>query len=95
MTGPTYIDPTRYSRAPYAAAPSDAQPVTPSDTVDLPGGPCRALYVGGTGDLKVTTVGGSTGGSVVKANQAGTRLELRCTRVWATGTTATNIVALY
>ena len=69
-----------------------ATPVTPSDTVDISGGACRALYVGGAGD--VTAV---CGGEAVLFTgvQAGTVLPVNCTRVNATGTTATNIVALY
>ncbi len=65
--------------------------VTPSDTVDLPVA-CRALNVASEGIVRVTTVGGDTA-SIAMA--AGTPFPIRCTRVWATGTTATGIVALY
>lgn len=52
----------------------------------------RALYVGGSGNIKVTTVDGDVVtfiGCVV-----GTILPVSVKRVWATSTTATNIVGL-
>lgn len=75
-----------------------AAAVTPSDTADIPavtGGTNNGcvLYVGGTGNLKVLTVGGD---EVVLPNiQAGTFLPVQVLRVFATGTTATSIVALW
>lgn len=67
--------------------------VTPSDTGDLPNGPCRSIYVGVTGD--VTMVPSKSGQSVLfKAVPVGI-LPVQCSRIYATGTTATNIVALY
>jgi hypothetical protein len=75
-----------------------AAAVTPSDTANIPavtGGTNNGcvLYVGGDGDLKVTTIGGDdvTFVGVV----AGTFLPVHVLRVWSTGTTATNIVALW
>ena len=54
---------------------------------------CRAVYVGTTGDLKVTM---SQGGTVVfHGVVAGSMLPIQCNQVHATGTTATNIVALF
>lgn len=51
------------------------------------------LYVGGAGNLRVTTTGGDT---VVFNNiQAGTFLPVHVDKVWSTGTTATNIIALW
>lgn len=65
--------------------------VTPSDTEDLPVA-SRALNVASEGIVRVTTVGGDTANvSVV----AGVPFPIRCTRVWASGTTASGIVALY
>ncbi len=54
----------------------------------------RAIYVGGTGDVKVTMAG--EGASVVtfKAVPVGTVLMISVVQVFATGTTATNLVAL-
>lgn len=34
--------------------------VTPSDSADITGGPCRALYVGVTGNISVTFQNGQT-----------------------------------
>lgn len=74
------------SPAYYAAA------VTASDSVSLPGGACRALWVGVAGD--VSAVCGSQA-VVFKGAQAGSVIPASVTRVNATGTTATDIVALY
>lgn len=70
----------------------NALAVTPSDSSDLTGAPCRALYVGLGGNISLT-VGGNTltfinvpGGSI---------LPVRASRVQASSTTASNIIALY
>ncbi len=75
--------------------------VTPSNTVDIPyiGGdgttpswPC-VLYIGGAGNVRVQTAGGD---DVVFNNVlAGTFIPVQVTRVFATNTTATNILALW
>jgi len=76
-----------------------AAAVTPSNTVDIPsitGGTSNngcVLYVGGAGDLKVDTVGGDAVTFV--AVPAGSFIPVQVTRVYATGTTATSIVALW
>ncbi len=79
---------------------STALEVVPSDTVNIPN-PATAdapnngcvLYVGVTGDVKVTTAGGNdvTFTGVV----AGSFIPVQVLKVFATGTTATNIVALW
>ena len=72
-----------------------AAAVTTSDSADLPGGVCKALYVGVTGDVAVTLADNDDGTSVTfKAHPVGYML-VQAKRVWATNTTATNIVALY
>lgn len=73
------------------AAPADrAEEVTPSDSAPL-SRPCRALYVGGAGDLVVVTAGGDT---VTFADvPAGTVLPVRVVKVLA-ATTATAVVAI-
>jgi hypothetical protein len=71
---------------------SNAASVTPSDTVDLPTASKR-LWVGGAGNVKVNTVGGST--VTYTGVLAGSYLIVRASRVYATLTTATNIVAEY
>jgi hypothetical protein len=71
-----------------------AAAVTPSNTVALPGGVCRGLYVGGAGD--VAAVLADQGAAVTfVAVPAGTFMPVRVFRVNSTGTTATNLVALY
>lgn len=78
-----------------------AAAVTPSDTVDIPsvstqdgsGNNGCVLYVGTGGTLKVTTIGGDevTFTGIV----SGTFVPVQVLRVWATGTSASNIVALW
>jgi hypothetical protein len=64
--------------------------VTPSDGTDLPTRP-RAIYVGGTGDI-VATMGGTD--LTFKAVPVGAWLWISPTRIKATGTTATLMLAL-
>ena len=63
----------------------------PSDVSDLPG-ICSCLYVGVTGNVQVNMAGG---GTVLFSNLAVGWHPIRAARVWATNTTATNIVAGY
>jgi len=70
----------------------DAEVVVPHDTTNL-AKTSRALYVGVGGDVSVEMAG--TGSAIVFTGVlAGTVLPIRVTRVNATGTTATNMVAL-
>ena len=64
--------------------------VTPSDTADLPF-VTRALWVGTGGDVGVVTLDGDT--EVIPSVPGGTYLVGRLTRVRATGTTASGLVA--
>ena len=75
--------------------------VTPSTTANIPnvasedglGNNGNVLYVGNTGNLKVMTVGGD---EVTFFNiQGGSFLPIQVLRVFATGTTASNIIALW
>ena len=66
--------------------------VTPSDSADL-SAPCNYIFCGGAGTLKVTTVGGQS--VTVTGVVAGQILPIRAARVWSTGTTDTNIAALW
>jgi hypothetical protein len=66
--------------------------VTPSDVTPL-AQPCRALYIGGTGAVKVTTIDGTS--VTFSAVPVGTLLPVQCSLVFATGTTATLIIALW
>lgn len=63
--------------------------ITPNDDADLPF-VTRGIYIGGAGNVRVTTLGGET---VDYKNLAvGMTHEGRIKRVHATGTTATDIV---
>ena len=64
--------------------------VTPDDAKDLAVA-TRAISVGGDGFVKLTTVAGDTGRIFVGA---GGPFPIRAARIWATGTTATDIVGL-
>lgn len=77
-----------------AASPSrTAYAVTPSDGADLTSY-AKALYIGVTGDVVVVPVLNEDGASVTfKAHPVG-YLPVQVRRVLATGTTATNILAL-
>lgn len=68
-----------------------AAAVTPHDTNEL-SVTTRSVYVGGAGNLTVTMAGG--GNATFNSVPAGTVLPIRVSKVLATGTTATNIVAL-
>jgi len=65
--------------------------ITPADDADLANA-TRAIYVGVTGHLKATLVGGTT---VTLNNVPVGVIWLRATRVWSTGTVASSLVALY
>lgn len=66
--------------------------VTPSDTVNLPGGRPRALYIGATGDLAVLWENGT---STTYADVPAGHFIIQPVRVLSTGTTATGIKAEY
>lgn len=70
----------------------DAAAVTPSDSAQI-SRVARALYVGGSGDVKLVTEEGNT--VTFQDIVAGSILPVKATKVFATGTTATNIVALF
>jgi len=65
-----------------------------SDTVDLPNGPCRSLYIGNGGNIVVIPTGGTA--SITFNNvQSGSILPIQVKRVISTNTTVSNIIALY
>jgi hypothetical protein len=65
---------------------------TQSDTTADPAGPFAAFYVGGAGNVKVTD---NLGNAITfVAPIVGQIINVAHSRVWATGTTATNIVCL-
>ena len=69
------------------APPSNAALATPSDTSDLPF-VSRAIYVGTPGDIHVLTHGGQ---ELTYKAVSGTKI-LRVRRIYATGTTAADII---
>lgn len=66
--------------------------VTPDDEADLPF-VTRGIYVGGTGALHVTMLGGEEATFVALA--AGVIHPIRASRIWADGTAATAILGIY
>ena len=71
---------------------SNAVLVTPSDSTDLTY-VSRAVYVGTTGNMKVTMQ--DSGTVLFTGIPAGTTLPIRVTRIWSTTTTASTILALW
>lgn len=65
--------------------------VTPSDTANLPGVATGGLYVGGAGNLTVQLANGDA--VTLTAVPAGTLVPLIANKVFATGTSATLIIA--
>jgi hypothetical protein len=70
----------------------DGFAITPSDTVDLPY-TASSIWVGGVGNVTLVTPYGTA--LTFTAVPAGTLLPFCATRVMATGTTATLLVAGY
>lgn len=86
------------SRQPLGAdnidAPSgDFVAIAPNDGADLPNGPCRAIYVGTSGDISV--IGALDSAPVTFSAVPVGLYPLRLVRVRSTGTTASNLAALY
>lgn len=69
---------------------SDAETVTLSDTALKR---YAGLYVGTTGNLKVTTIAGTD--ITFTSVPAGMIIPLGISRVWSTGTTASNIIGFF
>ena len=67
----------------------DAVVISPSDSTDLPT-TSRAIYVGTPGDLRVTLLSGAV--VTMVGAQPGWH-PIRVQRVWATGTTATDLLS--
>lgn len=82
-----------YVSEPIFGPADNAFAVTPHDSTDFTYA-CRALYIGGAGNISVQTIGGQSA-VVFVGLPAGTILPVRATRVNSTSTTATSIVALY
>lgn len=81
---------TNYSPT-FPMFPGSAGAITPSDVFDL--ATPSVVYVGTGGNVQVTTPQGDV---VTFANVAsGTVIPVQVCRVWATSTTATNLVRIY
>ncbi len=75
----------------YRTIPEYAIVAPQSDTVDMR--QTCLLYVGGDGNVKVTTKGGDD--VTFNGMSAGDFLPVAIVRVWSTGTTATNLVVMW
>ena len=71
---------------------SDAFPIVPTDVATTTYGPCRAIYIGGAGNLQLITPQGTN--VLFTAVPAGTTLKVANVRIAATGTLATGLVGL-
>lgn len=85
------------SRA-VAVTPSDTDNILSPSEVDGGGNPAGintgcVVYVGGAGDVKVKTAGGDD--VTFSGITAGTFMPVQVIRVFSTGTTATNMIALW
>lgn len=77
-----------------AGPSSQAIAITPSDTVDLTRS-VRAIYVGGDGNIKLHCSDDAAAEAVTFVGVvAGTILPVSPRRIYATGTTATNLIGL-
>jgi hypothetical protein len=76
----------------YPSTAAKAVAVTPHDTTIIP--VTRGLYIGGAGAV-TARMSGDSANATFAAVPVGTILPIQVDRVLSTGTTATNIVALY
>jgi len=81
---------TNYSPT-FPMFPGGATTFTNSDTEYLP--TPSVIYVGGTGNVKVTTAQGDD--TTFLGLQPGQVIPVQVIRVWATGTTAINLLRIY
>jgi len=89
----TPLDPQSIPGALQEMVPNSSfRAVTPSNTYAIKGGPARALYVGGAGNVAALNENGVV--VTFTAVPAGAVLPIATSRVNSSGTTATNIVAL-
>ena len=81
---------TNYSPT-FPMYPGGATAITPSDTNNLDSP--SVVYVGGSGNVQVTTAQGDQ--VVFSGLSAGQVIPVQVIRVWATLTTATNLLRIY
>lgn len=77
----------------YESPARDAVAITPSDTVAIAAGVTRAIYVGTGGDITALMASGNV--ALFTAVPQGSILPVRVSRVNATATTASGLVAMY
>lgn len=82
---------TKWAGAP--AVDAAAVDLSSADATYATGSEPERLYVGGAGDVIVTTLKGTT--VTFKAVPVGTVLPIACSAVVKTGTTASNLLALF
>jgi hypothetical protein len=80
-----------YIKADDTVSARRAVAVTPSDATSFE--PTRGLYIGAAGNVAVSMVDG--GNATFVGVAAGSVLPVQVTKVLATGTTATSVLALY
>lgn len=81
---------TNYSPT-FPMFPGGAKAVTPDDNTNLTYP--SVIYVGGTGNVKVTTAQGDA--VTFSGVPAGFVIPVQVIRVWSTGTSATSMLAIY
>lgn len=77
-----------------AAPGSKLRAVTPSDSTNFADGLCRALYIGGSGNIAILAEDDTSAVTLSNVG-AGQIIPVRAKRVNFTNTTATLIVAIY
>lgn len=87
------LDLTQSGSVPVSSNAQGAVVITPNDSADLTTVPTKGIYIGVTGDVKVTLNDGST--VTFTSLSSGVIHPLSVKRVFAIGTTATNILAVY
>jgi hypothetical protein len=87
------LGPNQSLNSANTAPAMEAVAITPSNSDDLPNGVARALYIGGGGAVVLDTYTQTS--LTFSGLQGGTILPVNVKRVRSTGTTATNLIALY
>lgn len=83
----------KYSANQFAGPAWDLKTVSANDSTDLPAGPCRGIWVGTSGNVKITTLAGTA--VVLKSLVAGMVHPIGATRIWAASLTAADVYAVY
>lgn len=81
-----------FARNESVACATGSKTITPSDSDGAVAPVCSALWVDVAGDLRLTFADGSVDTIVAPASTA---IPFQVQKVWATGTTATGVHALY